>query len=182
MKEKILLHCCCAPDATHSINVLIEQNFDVIIYFYNPNIHPENEYLKRKDDIVKVKEIFKVENIDDVIYDVEKWHKICDEFANEKEGGKRCEQCFKMRLLKTAEKAKEKGINYFATTLTISPHKNADLINKIGNEVAKEYLINYLPSNFKKQDGFKKSIEHSKKYNLYRQNYCGCVYSINIRK
>lgn len=182
MSEKILLHCCCAPDATHCINVLREQNFEVITYFYNPNIHPEEEYIKRYKDMEKVIKIMEVRNINNVKYDVEEWHKICDKFAEEKEGGKRCELCFKMRLLNTALKASETGINYFATTLTISPHKNAELINKLGEEIAGQYSIKYLPSNFKKKDGFKISIELSKKYNLYRQNYCGCIYSINIRK
>ncbi len=182
MKEKILLHCCCAPDATHSINVLREKDFFVIAFFYNPNIHPEGEYIKRKNDMEKVKEFMEIENINDVIYDKDRWHQICDVFADEKEGGKRCELCFKMRIEETAKKAKEKNIDYIATTLTISPHKNAELINKTGEEICKKYSIKYLPTNFKKQDGFKKSIELSKKFGLYRQNYCGCIYSLNMRK
>ncbi|MCX7698281.1 MAG: epoxyqueuosine reductase QueH [Candidatus Goldbacteria bacterium] len=175
--KKILLNVCCAPDATHSINVLQEEGFHVITYFYNPNIHPENEYKRRFLDMIKLAKQINIENITHVPYDLEEWKKRCDKYAGEKEGGKRCIECFKLRLKKTAEKAKELGIEIFATTLTISPHKNAELINKIGKEIANEFGIKYYESNFKKKDGFKKSIELSKKYNLYRQNYCGCVYS-----
>ncbi len=179
MNRKILLHCCCAPDATHSINVLKEQNFNIVTYFYNPNIHPEEEYKKRYKEMEKVIKNMEVECVNNVNYDIDTWHKICDRFANEKEGGKRCELCFRLRLEETAKKAKEINIDFIATTLTISPHKDADIINKIGDEAAKKYSVNYLYTNFKKKDGFKKSIELSKKFNLYRQNYCGCIYSLN---
>ncbi|MCX8092977.1 MAG: epoxyqueuosine reductase QueH [Candidatus Goldbacteria bacterium] len=175
--KKILLNVCCAPDATHSINVLQEEGFHVITYFYNPNIHPEDEYKKRFLDMIKLVKEMNIENITDVPYDLEEWKKRCDKYASEKEGGLRCAECFKLRLKKTAEKAKELGIEIFATTLTISPHKNAELINNLGREIADKLGIKYYESNFKKKDGFKKSIELSKKYNLYRQNYCGCVYS-----
>ena len=175
--EKILLNVCCAPDATHSINVLKEEGFYVLTYFYNPNIHPEEEYKMRFDDMVKLAKEINIENIMDVTYDIAEWKKRCESLANEKEGGKRCTECFKLRLEKTAKKAAELGVNIFATTLTISPHKDAELINTLGKEIAKKFGIKYYESNFKKKDGFKKSIELSKKYNLYRQNYCGCMYS-----
>ncbi|MBP7792100.1 MAG: epoxyqueuosine reductase QueH [Candidatus Goldbacteria bacterium] len=175
--EKILLNVCCAPDATHCINVLRGEGFYVITYFYNPNVHPEDEYKARFADMIKLAKETNVENIMDVSYDVSEWKKRCDILAGEKEGGARCTECFKLRLEKTAEKARELGIETFATTLTISPHKNVNLINNIGKKIAENYGLKYYESNFKKKDGFKKSIELSKKYNLYRQNYCGCVYS-----
>jgi predicted adenine nucleotide alpha hydrolase (AANH) superfamily ATPase len=178
--KKILLNVCCAPDATHCINVLQEEGFYVITYFYNPNIHPEEEYKARFLDMVKLAKEVNIENISDVPYDINIWKQRCDMYADEKEGGLRCIECFKLRLEKTAEKAKELGIEIFATTLTISPHKNAELINKLGYEIAKKYNLKYYESNFKKKDGFKKSVELSRKYNLYRQNYCGCIYSKKI--
>lgn len=175
--KKILLNVCCAPDATHCINVLRDEGFHVITYFYNPNIHPEEEYKMRFADMVKLAQAMNVENITDVTYDIAEWKKRCDIFANEKEGGPRCIECFKLRLEKTAEKSKELGIEIFATTLTISPHKNSNLINSLGKKIAEKFGLKYYESNFKKKDGFKKSIELSKKFNLYRQNYCGCIYS-----
>ncbi len=175
---KILLNVCCAPDATHCINALREQGYEITTFFYNPNIHPESEYLKRVEDMKKLAKTENVQNIGDLPYDIDKWHELCDAMANEPEGGKRCEICFKMRLEKTSQKAKELGIEIFATTLTISPHKNAALINKLGKEAGLKYGVNYYESDFKKKDGFKKSIELSKKHNLYRQNYCGCIYSV----
>jgi predicted adenine nucleotide alpha hydrolase (AANH) superfamily ATPase len=178
MDKKILLNACCAPDATHSIDVLRNLGFTIITYFYNPNIHPKEEYLKRLQDMEKLTKILQIENIENVPYDVEEWHTLCDKYKDEKEGGKRCEICYEMRLRKTGQKAKELNINIFATTLTISPHKNAKLINEIGKKIATEFNIEYLETDFKKKDGFKKSIELSKKYGLYRQNYCGCVYSL----
>ncbi len=180
--KKILLNVCCAPDATHSINVLREQGFYIITYFFNPNIHPEEEYKARFNDMVKLAIEMNVENIMDVPYDIAEWKKRCDPLANEKEGGKRCIECYKLRLEETAKKAVQSGIDIFATTLTISPHKNAELINTLGKEIAKQSGIQYYESNFKKKDGFKKSIELSKKYNLYRQNYCGCIYSTTVNK
>lgn len=175
--KKILLNVCCAPDATHCINVLKDQGYYVITFFYNPNIHPEKEYKTRFADMVKLAKELNIENITDIPYDIDEWKKRCDYFANEKEGGKRCIECFRLRLEKTAEKSKKLGVEIFATTLTISPHKNADLINTIGKQIADKYDLKYYESNFKKKDGFKKSIELSKKYNLYRQNFCGCIYS-----
>jgi len=175
--SKILLNVCCAPDATHSINALREQGYEVITYFYNPNIHPESEYLLRVEDMKKLAKAEDVENIDMVTYDIDEWHRLCDPLQAEPEGGRRCEACFRMRLDKTAQKAKELGLEIFATTLTISPHKNAALINRLGKEAAQNHGVKYFESDFKKKDGFKKSIELSKKHNLYRQNYCGCVYS-----
>jgi len=118
------------------------------------------------------------ENISDVPYDIDEWFKLCKPYAKEPERGKRCEICFKMRMDRTAQKSKELGFEIFATTLTISPHKDTALINRMGKEAAEKYGVKYLESNFKKQDGFKKSIVLSKEHDLYRQDYCGCSYSL----
>jgi predicted adenine nucleotide alpha hydrolase (AANH) superfamily ATPase len=175
---KILLNVCCAPDATHSINALREAGYEPVSFFYNPNIHPEEEYKARFSDMEKLAKETGCENIKDVLYDVKEWHKLCDPLKDEPERGKRCEVCFKMRLEKTAELAKTLGMEIFATTLTISPHKDAKLINRLGAEAAAKYGVKYYESDFKKKDGFKKSIELSHKHGLYRQDYCGCEYSM----
>lgn len=175
--RKILLNVCCAPDASHTINALRGAGYEPVTFFYNPNIHPEEEYKARFADMEKLANEAKCENIPDVPYDVKEWYALCEPLKDEPERGKRCGICFKMRLEKTAEKAKQLGIDIFATTLTISPHKDMKLINRLGNEAAAKYCVKYYESDFKKKDGFKKSIELSRKYDLYRQNYCGCSYS-----
>jgi predicted adenine nucleotide alpha hydrolase (AANH) superfamily ATPase len=175
---KILLNVCCAPDATHTINALRETGYEPAAFFYNPNIHPRSEYYKRVEDMKKLAKETNVENINDVTYDVEEWFRMCGPYAKEPERGKRCEVCFRMRMEKTAQKAKELGFEIFATTLTISPHKDHNLINALGAAAAQKYGVKYLESNFKKQEGFKKSLVLSKKYGLYRQDYCGCSYSL----
>ncbi|MGD0565874.1 MAG: epoxyqueuosine reductase QueH [Candidatus Goldiibacteriota bacterium] len=175
---KILLNVCCAPDATHTINALRDAGYEPVTFFYNPNIHPRDEYYKRVKDMEKLARETSTENISNVPYDIEEWFKICKPYANEPERGKRCEVCFKMRMDKSAQKAGELGIEIFATTLTISPHKDTALINRLGKEAAEKHGVKYLESNFKKQDGFKKSIILSKEHDLYRQDYCGCSYSL----
>lgn len=181
-KKKLLLHSCCGPCSTTAIFSL-SKNYDITICYYNPNIYPEEEYIKRKQEQLKLikkvneeGEIFV--DVIDVEYDSERYEKAVCELTQEKEGGARCSVCFKLRLEKVALLAKGKGFDLFATTLTVSPHKNAPLINMIGDEISKTYNIEYLPTDLKKQDGYKKSIEYSKQYELYRQNYCGCKYSI----
>ena len=181
-KLKILLNVCCAPDATHTINALREAGFEPVTYFYNPNIHPRDEYYKRVEDMKKLSADVSVENIEDVSYDLKEWFELCKPYAAEPERGKRCEVCFKMRLDDTAKKAKELGIEIFATTLTISPHKDTKLINRLGEEAAAKYGVKYYVSDFKKKDGFKKSIALSKCHALYRQDYCGCSYSLIERR
>ncbi len=178
MKNKILLNVCCAPDATHTINALREAGYEPVTFFYNPNIHPRDEYFKRVEDMKKLAKETAVENITDVPYDIEEWFALCRPLAKEPERGRRCEVCFRMRMYKTAQKAKELGMEIFATTLTISPHKDTALINRLGKEAAEKYGVKYYESNFKKQDGFKKSIVLSKEHDLYRQDYCGCSYSL----
>jgi len=177
--KKILLHICCAPCSTSAVEQLKQSGFEVAGFFYNPNIHPKKEYEQRASELKKIEDsvnikVFRHENYEE---EVAKWFSCIKGFENEKEGGKRCELCYELRLRKTAEKAKEEGFDSFATTLTISPHKNAKVINAVGERIARETGVEYYPSDFKKKDGFKKSIELSKRYSLKRQNYCGCVFS-----
>ena len=180
-KKTILLHSCCGPCSSYVITYLTNF-FDITILYYNPNISPYEEYLKRKEEQIKIiKELNKIyENKIDIIdcdYDNEIYEKNIKGLEKEPERGKRCEICYEMRIKKTAEIAKENNYDYFCTTLSVSPFKNATLINQIGEKMEKEYTINWLYSDFKKKDGYKKSIALSQKYNLYRQNYCGCIYS-----
>ncbi len=177
--KKILLHSCCAPCSSHVITYLAPF-FDITILYYNPNISPYDEYLKRKEEQIKLIKCLKSPNKIDYIdcdYDNDLYEKAIKGYEKCPERGARCSICFKLRLEKTAELAKKNNYDYFCTTLTVSPYKNTTLINEIGIDLSKKYHINWLPSDFKKNDGYKKSIELSKKYNLYRQNYCGCKYS-----
>jgi predicted adenine nucleotide alpha hydrolase (AANH) superfamily ATPase len=150
--------------------------------YYNPNIEPLSEYEKRKKEQIRFINSFKgVNKIDymDIDYLNEDFKKIATGLENEPEGGIRCHACYKLRLEKTAKLAKEHHYDYFTTTLTVSPYKNAQIINPIGEKLAKEYGINYLDADFKKEEGYKKSIELAKEFNLYRQDYCGCHFSHN---
>lgn len=177
--KSILLHSCCAPCSSYVINFLAPY-FNITILYYNPNIFPKNEYLKRKEEQIRLINSLKTPNKVDILdcdYDNEIYEKQIKGYENCPERGARCNICFKLRLEKTAELAKKNNYDYFCSTLTVSPYKNAKVINEIGNELAKKYQIKWLYSDFKKNDGYKKSIELSKKYNLYRQNYCGCIYS-----
>ena len=179
-RPKLLLHSCCAPCSSYVIEYLTNF-FDITIFYYNPNIAPYEEYLKRKDEqIALIKKMEKRNNLNIVYcdYDNDIYGKKIKGLENEPERGNRCKVCFRLRLEKTAITAKRDGFDFFGTTLTVSPYKNAQLINEIGLELAKEYDVNYLVSDFKKNNGYKRSIELSKKYNLYRQDYCGCKYSV----
>ena len=174
-KNKLLLHSCCGPCSSYVISY-----FDITILYYNPNIYPYNEYLKRKEEQIRlIKEINTVNKIDimDCDYDNDLYNELVSGLENEPERGRRCEVCYKMRMKKTAMIAKANNYDFFCTTLSVSPYKNAELINKIGEELENSYNIRWLYSDFKKKDGYKKSILLSQKYNLYRQNYCGCIYS-----
>lgn len=178
-KKKLLLHSCCGPCSTYVITYLTEY-FDITILYYNPNIYPYDEYLKRKEEQIKViREIEKIHNVDimDCDYDNNLYNKLICGLEKEPERGKRCKVCYQMRMEKAAKLAKENNYDYFCTTLSVSPYKNANLINEIGKFLEEKYKIKWLYSDFKKKDGYKKSIELSHKYNLYRQNYCGCIYS-----
>lgn len=175
----ILLHSCCAPCSSHVIDVL-SKNFNITILYYNPNIEPYEEYLKRKEEEIRfIKEYNNTNRLDiiDCDYDNEKYHELVKGLEDCKEGGNRCFKCYRMRLEYTAIKAKALNYDYFGTTLTVSPYKNSQKLNEIGEELEKKYNIKYLYSDFKKNNGYKHSIEMSKEYNLYRQNYCGCIYS-----
>lgn len=175
--QKILLHSCCAPCTTFSSLDLVEKEFQPTLFFYNPNIHPKSEYDKRVEEIKKWAEIQKF-NLVIADYEIEKWMELVRGFENELEGGERCLKCYEMRLEKAAEYAQKNGIELITTTLTISPHKKAEVINQIGQEVCEKFGIQYWDSNFKKNDGYKKSCEISEKNGFYRQDYCGCVYSM----
>ena len=186
-KKKILLHSCCAPCSTAVIERLKDE-FDITILYYNPNIYPEEEYIKRKNEEIKYINILHENHPEisismlDIDYDSESYYKAVKGFENEREGGARCAICFKLRLEKTAEIAKKLSYDIFGTTLTVSPHKNAELINSIGLGIEKELEIPFLVSNFKKKDGYKQSVELAKENNLYRQNYCGCEFALRIQQ
>ena len=178
-KKKLLLHSCCAPCSSYVISYLTKY-FDITILYYNPNIFPYEEYEKRKQEQIRlINEIDKINKVNfiDCEYDNDLYNKLIKGLETEPEKGKRCNVCYKLRMEKTALLAAENNYDYFCTTLSVSPYKNSNLINEIGEELEKKYNIKWLYSDFKKKDGYKKSIELSKKYNLYRQNYCGCIYT-----
>ncbi len=180
----VLLHSCCAPCSSHVISTLTPY-FDITILYYNPNIEPYEEYEKRKQEEIRFIKEFPNQNkltIIDCDYENELFHQTIKGLEKEKEGGARCIKCYYLRLDKTAELAKENNFDYFATTLTVSPLKNSQKLNEIGEYLSKKYDINYLYSDFKKKEGYKHSIELSKEYNLYRQDYCGCIYSKQERE
>lgn len=175
--KKVLLHICCGVCAFGAIDRLKEEGFKVTGFFFNPNVFPESEYVRRKEAVSKVSEITGVKMLDSQ-YDKEKWTIICQEYKDEPEGGERCLLCYDLRLRETLKICKENTFDYFTTTLTISPHKNSKIILEKGKELGGE---SFLTIDFKKKDGFKKTIDSAKKYNLYRQDYCGCEYSIAHR-
>lgn len=174
-RPRLLLHTCCGPCALGVIDRL-KNDYEITCYFYNPNIHPEAEYGFRLDQAREMSKITKVSFIDDE-YDIDIWFEKAKGLENEPEGGKRCEICFLKRLQRTGGKAKLFGADYFATTLTIGPQKNATLINAIGKRVSMEVGVAFLEGDWKKNEGFKRSVELSRKYGLIRQDYCGCKYS-----
>lgn len=178
--ESLLLHSCCGPCSSYCIEALSEY-FEVTVLWYNSNIHPQSEYDLRLENQKKLISNIETKNpvhLLELEYDPESYFDLVRGLENEPEGGKRCTQCFIQRLERAAKETKERGFNWFTTTLTVSPHKNAPLINEIGNTMAERYGVRFLPSDFKKRNGYKRSIELSKMYDLYRQNYCGCIYSI----
>lgn len=172
-KKTILLHSCCAPCSTAVIDEL-KDNFDITILFYNPNIEPIEEYNKRKEEQIELCKLLNIK-VMDCDYENDVYHEMVKGLEDCPEGGRRCFKCYDLRLRKTASLAHD--FDYFTTTLTVSPYKNSNKLNEIGLSLEEEYGVKYLVSNFKKKEGYKKSIEFSKKYNLYRQNYCGCIYS-----
>ena len=178
-KPSLLLHSCCAP-CSSSVIELLREYFDVTVYYYNPNIYPADEYYKRKEEQEKFcREYFKDEIIKVVSedYNEEDFEKISKEKENLPEGGARCTLCYRLRLEKTAIYAKENGYDYFASTLSVSPLKCADRLNKIGEALSEEYGVKYLCNDFKKKNGYKRSCEISNEFGMYRQAWCGCKYS-----
>ena len=178
-KKTLLLHACCAPCSSYVIEYL-SNYFDITILFYNPNINNDTEYNKRLQELERFVKEFKTNNPVKVIslgYNHDEYLQTVLGLEEEKEGGSRCLKCYRLRIEKTFEYAKQYNFDYVTTTLTISPLKNSQVINKIGSELENIYHINYLYSDFKKKEGYKRSIVLSHEYNLYRQDYCGCEFS-----
>lgn len=175
MKPKLLLHICCAPCSTHVVDEL-RVDFDIMGYFYNPNIHPESEYRHREEEMKRYAKQIGVDLIC-AEYDDSRWFEIVKGMESVPEGGERCFLCYRIRTEKAAQYAKKHGYQVITTTLSISPHKNAEKINEIGLELAELYGLQWYEADFKKRGGFDKSIRMSKEARLYRQSYCGCIYS-----
>ena len=176
-KNKILLHACCAICSGYPISLLKDMGYEVIVYFYNPNIYPKSEYIKRLE---AQKTLCAYYNVELIIgdYDTENFYTVAKGLENEPEKGKRCDKCFYLRLRKTAQLAKELEIKEFTTSIVISPHKNFQKLTDIGEIIAKDFQLTYIAVDFKKKDGFLKTNKISKELNLYRQNYCGCKFSL----
>jgi len=174
--KKILLHSCCAPCSAHVIQEL-QKKYEVTLFYFNPNIFPEEEYQKRLREALNYLQKIKVDLIEGE-YDHNLWLEKIKGYENEPERGKRCQICYQYRLEKTAQKAQELGFDVFCSTLSISPHKDAQMINKIGLELSEQYNTHYLESDWKKQEGFKKACGISREEGFYRQEYCGCEFSI----
>ena len=176
---KLLLHACCAPCSSYCIEYLSEF-FEITIFYYNPNIDTKEEYDYRYNELDRFIHEFKTKypvHLVNTGYHNEDYEEIAKGLENEPEKGKRCLKCYQLRLEKSYKYAKDNNFDYITTTLTLSPHKNSQVINEIGRELEKKYLVPYLYSDFKKRDGYKRSIVLSHEYNLYRQDYCGCKYS-----
>lgn len=175
----LLLHSCCAPCSSYCLEYL-SNYFNITVFYYNPNIYPEEEYYKRVEEQRRFIERLPVKHPISFLegkYDKERFYEMAKGFEDCKEGGERCFRCYELRLREAVEAAKEQGMDYFTTTLSISPLKNAAKLNEIGEKLSKEYGILYLSSDFKKKNGYKRSVELSEEYGMYRQYYCGCVYS-----
>ncbi len=180
-KPSLLLQSCCGPCSSYVLEYL-SRYFDISILYYNPNIYPYEEYIKRLETQREIVEKMPVQGKISILpceYDHEEFLSSVKGLEGEPEGGGRCTECFRLRLLKTALLAKENGFDYFTTTLSVSPHKNADVLNSIGFELSKEFGISFLVADFKKRNGYKRSIELSKEFDLYRQIYCGCEFSMS---
>lgn len=176
---KLFLHSCCAPCSSYTLEYL-SNYFDITVYYFNPNISPKAEFDKRYAEQKRLIEALPSKHTIKLVcgeYDHNDFLKIAKGYEDVPEGGERCFRCYRMRLESTAKLAKEQGFDYFCTTLSISPLKNSQKINEIGYEIAEKYGIKWLPSDFKKKEGYKRSIELSREYQLYRQNFCGCVFS-----
>lgn len=177
-KPKLLLHACCIGCGAYVINVL-KEDFKVTLLFYNPNIFPEEEYKKRLEDANRIAKKFGLKVVE-LGYDHKKWLEMARGREADPERGERCKICYAERMEMAANFAKENGFDFFTTTLTVSPYKDARAVSLIGNELAQKYNVRYLDRDFKKQDGYKKSIQLSHELCIYRQNYCGCEFSFRI--
>ena len=183
-RPRLLLHSCCAPCSSYVLEYL-EKYFDITLFFYNPNISPSEEYVKRSEELSRLlSDMGLSERVEFMVcdYDCNEFFEAVKGLEREPEGGARCMRCYELRLRRTAEymlskKGTMEEYDYFTTTLSISPMKNAEALNRIGESIAGKYGLKYLPGDFKKKDGYKRSIELSREYGLYRQNYCGCVFS-----
>lgn len=178
---RLLLHSCCAPCSSYTLEYL-SRYFDITVYYFNPNISPKQEFDKRFEEQKRLISQMPFKNSVTLVegdYNYDDFLEIAKGLENVPEGGERCFRCYKMRLESTARLAKEQGFDYFCTTLSISPLKNSQKINELGFEIEKKYGVKWLPSDFKKREGYKRSIQLSKEYSLYRQNFCGCIFSKN---
>ena len=178
---RLLLHSCCAPCSSYTLEYL-SRYFDITVYYFNPNISPKKEFDKRFEEQKRLISQMPFKNSVTLVegdYNYDDFLEIAKGLENVPEGGERCFRCYKMRLESTARLAKEQGFDYFCTTLSISPLKNSQKINELGFEIEEKYGVKWLPSDFKKHEGYKRSIQLSREYSLYRQNFCGCVFSKN---
>lgn len=180
---KLLLQSCCAPCSSYVLEYL-SQYFEITVFYFNPNIYPEEEFFKRCEEQKRLLSLMKFKipvNFTEIGYKSELFYSAVKGLEHIKEGGERCYACYKLRLEHTAKLAKEQGFDYFTTTLSISPYKNAVWLNEIGECLAEEYNVKYLTSDFKKRNGYKRSTELSQGFGMYRQDYCGCVFSMKER-
>ena len=182
-KNKLLLHACCAP-CSSAVLERISKYFDITILYYNPNITEKEEYEKRLNEIENFVKKLNVDNIKVLRgrYNSKEFFDMATGLEEEKERGKRCYKCYELRLRETAKVAEDLNFDYFTTTLSISPYKNSNWLNEIGEKLDKQYTATYLYADFKKKNGYKRSIELSKQYHIYRQDYCGCIYSKKERE
>ena len=183
-RPSLLLHACCAPCSSYVLEYL-NKYFDITVFFYNPNISPKSEFTYRLAELNRLIDEASYENIVNVIspeYDSSVFFEMAKGMENLPEGGERCFKCYELRLRESAKAAKQLGFDYFTTTLSISPHKNAQKLNEIGEKLSTEFGVKYLYSDFKKKNGYKRSCELSEKHRLYRQDYCGCVFSKAARQ
>ena len=179
-KRKLLAHICCAPDAAYVIGLLKEE-FEVSGFFYNPNIHPVEEYYRRLQEMRRLAGLLRIPLIEGA-YDEAEWFERVAGLEAEPEKGRRCDVCYSMRLEKTARLAAERSDDIFATVMSLSPWKKADVLNALGLKLGRAHGTAFLQADFKKKDGFRKSLELSRSLGLYRQNYCGCIYSLRNRE
>ena len=180
----LLLHSCCAPCSSYVLEYL-SQYFQITVFYYNPNIYPPEEYDKRvleQKELIRRMEVVHPVSFLEGAYDTERFYQMARGMEDLPEGQERCFGCYELRLREAAEVARQRKADYFTTTLSISPMKNAEKLNEIGERIAREYGIRYLPSDFKKRNGYRRSVELSGEYGLYRQDYCGCVFSKRERE